>query len=60
MDLAARCGACRLALFHHSPARSDHDVDAIARAVIEEGARLGVDVFVARDETALDWGLATG
>ena len=29
LDLAERCGARRLALFHHSPARADDDVDAI-------------------------------
>ena len=50
IDLARRCGAGRLALFHHSPARRDDEVDAIGRAAIETGRDVGVEVFVAREE----------
>jgi phosphoribosyl 1,2-cyclic phosphodiesterase len=54
LDLARRCGARRLALFHHSPARRDDEVDAIGTAAIETGIDLGVDVFVAREEDVID------
>ena len=43
-------GARRLALFHHSPARADDDVEAIGRRLTDTAARRGVDVFVAREE----------
>ena len=56
IDLAARCGARRLALFHHAPARSDDDIDAIARGAIDQGAGKGVEVFVAREEWLIDFG----
>jgi phosphoribosyl 1,2-cyclic phosphodiesterase len=59
LDLAKRCAARRLALFHHSPARADDDVDAIARWAIDEGARRGVDVFVAREEAVVGLGIPT-
>jgi ribonuclease BN (tRNA processing enzyme) len=54
VDLARQCGARRLALFHHSPARRDDEVDAIGTAAIETGIDLGVDVFVAREEDVID------
>jgi len=54
VDIARRCGARRLALFHHSPARRDDEVDAIGTAAIETGIDLGVDVLVAREEDVID------
>jgi phosphoribosyl 1,2-cyclic phosphodiesterase len=56
LDLAERCGARSLALFHHSPGRRDDDVEAIGRAAIETGAGLGrpVEVIIAREEDVLD------
>jgi phosphoribosyl 1,2-cyclic phosphodiesterase len=56
VDLAERCGARRLALFHHSPARRDDDVEAIGRAAVETAAGRGVDVIVAREEDVLELG----
>jgi len=57
LNLAERCGARRLALFHHSPARADDDVDAIVRAAIDDGARQGIDVFAAREEAVVSLGI---
>ena len=54
VDLARQCGARRLALFHHSPARRDHDVEDIGRTAIETGAALGVEVFVAREQDIVE------
>ena len=49
LALAERAGARRLALFHHAPARSDDDVEAIGRALAASASPRGVDVFVARE-----------
>jgi phosphoribosyl 1,2-cyclic phosphodiesterase len=49
LALAALAGARRLALFHHAPARSDDDVEAIGGALAESASARGVDVFVARE-----------
>jgi ribonuclease BN (tRNA processing enzyme) len=54
IDLARRCGAARLALFHHSPARRDDEVDAIGTAAIDTGLDVGVEVIVAREEDVID------
>jgi len=56
IDLARRCEAGRLALFHHSPARRDDEVDAIGTASIEAGSDLGVEVVVAREEDLIQLG----
>lgn len=56
IDLAVLCGARRLALFHHAPARSDDEVDAIAAWAIETGAAEGVEVFIACEEQLLELG----
>jgi len=57
ISLAQRCGARTLALFHHGPARTDDEVDAIAR---ECGGRPasgpGVEVIVAREEAVIELG----
>jgi phosphoribosyl 1,2-cyclic phosphodiesterase len=60
LALAEQCGARRLALFHHSPARPDDDVEAIGQAVIEAGAVRGIDVMVAREEVVVDCGSRAG
>jgi len=59
LDLAERCGARRLALFHHSPARRDDELDVIGPAAIGDGARRGVEVFVAGEEAVVGLGIAT-
>ena len=56
LDLAVRCGARRLVLFHHSPARRDDEVDAIGQAAVESGVARGVEVIVAREEDLIDLG----
>jgi phosphoribosyl 1,2-cyclic phosphodiesterase len=56
VDLGRRCGAVRVALFHHSPTRRDHEVDAIGRAATETGAAVGIEVFVAREEEVVALG----
>jgi phosphoribosyl 1,2-cyclic phosphodiesterase len=54
LELAELAGVRRLALFHHSPARADEDVEAIGRQLADTAARRGVDVFVAREEDVID------
>jgi len=54
LALAELAGARRLALFHHAPARSDDDVEAIGRALAESASARGVDVVVAREEDVID------
>jgi phosphoribosyl 1,2-cyclic phosphodiesterase len=56
IDLARRSGASRLALFHHSPARRDDEVEAIGSASIETGSDVGVEVVVAREEDVISLG----
>ena len=50
--LARACGAGSLVLFHHSPARTDAALDAIAEWVLELAD--GVPVLVAREGMVLD------
>ncbi len=52
--LAATAGVKQLALFHHDPAHSDADLDAIHRPVIECAAKLGVEAFAARERSSHD------
>jgi len=56
LEMAERCGARRLALFHHSPARRDDDVDTIGRTAAQTGAGLRriVEVIVAREGVVVD------
>ena len=54
IELARRCGAGRLALFHHSPGRTDDEVDAIGTRRDRDRADVGVEVFVAREEDVID------
>lgn len=53
LELAELCRARGLALFHHAPARSDDDVDAIGQAAVAAGTERGIEVVVAREEHAL-------
>ena len=57
LDLATQCSARALALFHHAPARTDDEVEAIAR---ELGGRAasgrGVEIIVAREEAVIELG----
>ncbi|MGB3737220.1 MAG: MBL fold metallo-hydrolase [Ilumatobacter sp.] len=47
--LAAEAGAKRLALFHHDPGHDDVRLDELAAEAAEAGARVGVEVFAARE-----------
>lgn len=51
--LAAKTGVERLALFHHDPSHDDDQLDEIAATAAECGARLGVEVFAARERTTV-------
>jgi len=52
LELAHRCDARTLALFHHGPARTDDEVDVIGRAASGHG----VEVMVAREEAVIELG----
>lgn len=52
LELAQRCGARALALFHHAPARTDDEVEAIGK----EAAGRGVEIVVAREEAVIELG----
>ena len=52
LALARQCSARTLALFHHGPARTDDDVDAIGQAASGQG----VEVIVAREEAVIELG----
>jgi ribonuclease BN (tRNA processing enzyme) len=52
LELARRCDARALALFHHGPARTDDEVEAIGRAA----AGHGIEVVVAREEAVIELG----
>jgi ribonuclease BN (tRNA processing enzyme) len=54
LELAVLARARRLALFHHSPARADDDVETIGRDLARMGADRSVEVFVAREEDVID------
>jgi ribonuclease BN (tRNA processing enzyme) len=56
LRLAIAAGARTLALFHHAPARTDDDVEAIGRAAQESG----IDVIVAREGEIVELGGGTG
>jgi ribonuclease BN (tRNA processing enzyme) len=56
LRLATAAGARTLALFHHAPARTDDDVEAIGRAAAESG----IDVIVAREGELVELGGGTG
>jgi ribonuclease BN (tRNA processing enzyme) len=57
LALARLCAARALALFHHGPARTDDEVEAIAR---ELGGRAasghGIEIIVAREEAVIELG----
>jgi phosphoribosyl 1,2-cyclic phosphodiesterase len=58
--LAQQCGARTLALFHHGPARTDDDVEAIGEAASKQAASKqaasgpGVEVVVAREGAVIE------
>jgi len=52
LALAKQCSARTLALFHHGPARTDDDVDAIGQAASGQA----VEVIVAREEAVIELG----
>lgn len=50
IEVAARAGARRLALFHHDPSHSDDRLDLLAERARETAARRGVDEVIAASE----------
>ena len=57
LALSQLCTARTLALFHHGPARTDDEVDAIARRFGGQAASgRGVEVIVAREEAVIELG----
>ena len=52
LHLAARADVGTLALFHHAPARTDDEVDAIGQAAADRG----VEIIVAREEAVIELG----
>jgi phosphoribosyl 1,2-cyclic phosphodiesterase len=53
--LAARAGVKQLALYHHDPARTDNEVDALAESahVVVDGTGKRTQVFAAREGAAI-------
>ena len=51
---AKAAGVGTLALFHHDPARSDDELDAISLVMTEHSAELGLEVLVATEGCTLD------
>jgi phosphoribosyl 1,2-cyclic phosphodiesterase len=49
VEVAARAGAKRLALFHHDPSHSDDQMDVLAAKAVELGRAAGVEVFAAME-----------
>jgi phosphoribosyl 1,2-cyclic phosphodiesterase len=54
IEVAARCGAKALALFHHDPSRGDDDLDRLALAATREARAAGIDVFAAAERMTVD------
>lgn len=54
LELAATAGARRLLLFHHDPARTDDEVEALTAELRAAGVAQGVDVSHAFDGLELD------
>jgi phosphoribosyl 1,2-cyclic phosphodiesterase len=50
IEVAARSGAKRLALFHHDPSHTDDRMDVLVDAAREQGARRGLDEVIAASE----------
>ena len=50
IEVAARSGAKRLALFHHDPSHCDVRLDELAEQAAERGARLGLDEVITAAE----------
>lgn len=56
LELARDAGARTLALFHHSPARGDDDVDAIGQDAAGSAPARDFQVIVAREEAIIELG----
>jgi ribonuclease BN (tRNA processing enzyme) len=50
IEVAARAGAKRLALFHHDPSHCDVRLDQLAERAAEQGARRGLDEVITAAE----------
>ena len=50
LQVAKETGAHRLVLFHHDPARSDDEVDAILAKAVRDGEKLGLEEVLAAAE----------
>jgi len=53
MWVAETASVRRLALFHHDPARTDDDIDAIASRLAVVARTRGFEVFAAAEETCV-------
>jgi ribonuclease BN (tRNA processing enzyme) len=56
LRVAEACRARALALFHHSPARTDDAVEAIGREAAAGGMQFGTTVVVAREDEIIEVG----
>jgi phosphoribosyl 1,2-cyclic phosphodiesterase len=56
LEVAARAGARRLALFHHDPEHDDATIDALVRATAAKGEARGVEVVAASEGAKLSLG----
>lgn len=55
VEVAAQCGAKRLALYHHDPSHGDDMVDELTgRAAVASSVRRGAEVFAAAEGLVLD------
>lgn len=54
IQVAAKSGAKRLALFHHDPSHCDDILDELTARAIEQGRERGVEVIAAREGMTLD------
>lgn len=50
IEVAARSGARRLALFHHDPTHDDERMDALLAGAVERGRERGIDEVIAASE----------
>jgi phosphoribosyl 1,2-cyclic phosphodiesterase len=53
---ANKCGARRLALFHHDPTRTDDAIDAMGECAVQAGKLMGLEVLVAREGLTVELG----
>jgi phosphoribosyl 1,2-cyclic phosphodiesterase len=60
VNVAARAGARRLALFHHDPAHDDETLDRLGAEAAAAGEVAGVEVLVAHEGLTVSFGSAEG